>query len=408
MDSPTARDVRKLTFLLRPGTLPPEDTGPLELADSAGIEQLFGQVNQWATESLLSFRSTRSSLDLEVDPRVQLECLSLEADKGRGRIIIDTSENFCSWRLEEAALRELEDDQDGGRGIGSSPDGFEKGEAELAQFAESLAKVVARSESFENLIDNRRDRGGIEIVPIFRWEQPVDGVAGELLGFWLRDAAVAQSFSQPRLEDCRLVGVVADEVAGRGMRDIITSLLLLGVVSAPLPNARAGTEIEDGRSTPAPTASREKSSKVTVRRRSTGRTATHAAATHQEPAKFYNDILSRSTRENTHIVVSIAKQRVFLMVDNEIAVDSPISSGRVPGTTPTGTFTITLRDKNHISSTYHCPMPYYLRLADKPLGLHVGQLPGYPASHGCIRLLEETARVLYEKTALGTSVTIEA
>jgi lipoprotein-anchoring transpeptidase ErfK/SrfK len=131
-------------------------------------------------------------------------------------------------------------------------------------------------------------------------------------------------------------------------------------------------------------------------------------APQQEPAKIYQDVLDRATTQNIHVMVSISKQRVYLMVGDDVAVDSPISSGRRGRSTPTGSFTVSEKDKNHISSLYHCPMKYFLRMSGMSFGLHVGQLPGYPASHGCVRLPEEVAKILFEKATIGTNVSIEA
>ena len=52
-------------------------------------------------------------------------------------------------------------------------------------------------------------------------------------------------------------------------------------------------------------------------------------------------------------------------------------------------------------------MRYFMRLTDSGVGMHVGILPGYPASHGCIRLPAEIAPLIYSKVKLGTPVTIE-
>ena len=130
-------------------------------------------------------------------------------------------------------------------------------------------------------------------------------------------------------------------------------------------------------------------------------------APQQEPAKIDQTVIDGATAENIRVVVNISKQRVYLMVGDDVAVDSPISSGRKGRSTPTGNFKVSEKDKNHISTIYHCPMKYFLRLSGMSFGLHVGQLPGYPASHGCVRLPEQVAKLLFEKATIGTSVTIE-
>jgi hypothetical protein len=60
----------------------------------------------------------------------------------------------------------------------------------------------------------------------------------------------------------------------------------------------------------------------------------------------------------------------------------------------------------HISNLYHAKMPFFMRLSCKDFGMHEGELPGYPASHGCIRLPGDSARKLFKEVPIGTLVTI--
>ena len=81
------------------------------------------------------------------------------------------------------------------------------------------------------------------------------------------------------------------------------------------------------------------------------------------------------------------------------------STGRPGHRTPAGVFVILEKDKNHHSSTYdNAPMPYMERLTWGGVALHAGNLPGYPASHGCVRLPLEFAKLLFGVTTLGTPV----
>ena len=76
-------------------------------------------------------------------------------------------------------------------------------------------------------------------------------------------------------------------------------------------------------------------------------------------------------------------------------------------TTPAGVFIILQKDQHHHSSTYNnAPMPYMERLTWNGVALHAGNLPGYPASHGCIRLPLEFAKLLFTVTTLGTPVIV--
>ena len=84
-----------------------------------------------------------------------------------------------------------------------------------------------------------------------------------------------------------------------------------------------------------------------------------------------------------------------------------VSTGRRGFTTPTGTYRVLQRRVEHYSSLYNdAPMPFMQRLTWGGIALHGGALPGFPASHGCIRLPHDFARLLYGVTRLGTPVVI--
>ena len=86
---------------------------------------------------------------------------------------------------------------------------------------------------------------------------------------------------------------------------------------------------------------------------------------------------------------------------------STISSGKPGYETPRGVFTILEKDEDHRSRTYdNAPMPFQQRLTWKGVALHAGNLPGYPASHGCVRLPMEFSKLLFRTTTLGGTVVI--
>ena len=107
------------------------------------------------------------------------------------------------------------------------------------------------------------------------------------------------------------------------------------------------------------------------------------------------------------IIVSIPKQQVFVYRNGiQIGVSS-CSTGKKGHETPTGVFTILQKAKEHYSSTYDdAPMPFMERLTWDGIALHAGKLPGYPASHGCVRLPPAFAVKLYDITQVGTPVII--
>jgi hypothetical protein len=107
------------------------------------------------------------------------------------------------------------------------------------------------------------------------------------------------------------------------------------------------------------------------------------------------------------VLVSIPDQRVVVYRNGALIGASTCSTGKPGHTTPAGVFVILQKDKNHHSSTYNnAPMPYMERLTWQGVALHAGNLPGYPASHGCIRLPLEFAKLLFGVTSLGTPVIV--
>ncbi len=115
----------------------------------------------------------------------------------------------------------------------------------------------------------------------------------------------------------------------------------------------------------------------------------------------------RSPSGPVAIIVSLPEQQVYVYRNGvEIAV-STCSTGKPGHSTPTGVFTILQKDKHHHSSTYNnAPMPNMNRLTWGGIALHAGKLPGYPASHGCVRLPMEFSERLFGITHLGTPVII--
>ncbi|WP_419828248.1 L,D-transpeptidase family protein [Sphingomonas sp.] len=108
-----------------------------------------------------------------------------------------------------------------------------------------------------------------------------------------------------------------------------------------------------------------------------------------------------------HVVVSLPQQRLFAYKDNVLVATSPVSTGKPGHATPAGVFHITEKQVFHRSNRYsNAPMPYMERLTASGIALHAGHLPGYPASHGCIRLPMAFAKRLYKMTSYGSPVTV--
>ena len=94
-------------------------------------------------------------------------------------------------------------------------------------------------------------------------------------------------------------------------------------------------------------------------------------------------------------IVSLPEQLVYVYRNGVRIAASTCSTGKPGHRTPTGVFKILQKDKNHHSSTYNnAPMPNMNRLTWSGIALHAGHLPGYPASHGCVRLPKEFSALL--------------
>jgi L,D-transpeptidase-like protein len=134
------------------------------------------------------------------------------------------------------------------------------------------------------------------------------------------------------------------------------------------------------------------------------------------------------------VKISLGEQRAYFYKSGLLVGVSQLSTGREGLNTPLGHFSIIQKDVNHVSSRYGdyvddhdnvvmpnvdlekdkkppgthfkgAPMPYFMRIVDG-VGMHAGYLPGYPASHGCIRMPEFMAENFFKSVSAGTPVTI--
>jgi len=155
----------------------------------------------------------------------------------------------------------------------------------------------------------------------------------------------------------------------------------------------------------------------------------------QEPVKINHSLMKQATPDSVHVVISLPKQRAYLMVGEQTVIDSPISSGKRGHTSPTGHLPVLEKDPNHHSSLYGdfvdssgrivragvsaridsapsgthfvgATMKWFMRLTGDGVGMHIGILPGYPASHGCIRMPSDGAKLFYDLVKIGTPVDV--
>ncbi|RYD51558.1 MAG: hypothetical protein EOP60_10755 [Sphingomonadales bacterium] len=128
-----------------------------------------------------------------------------------------------------------------------------------------------------------------------------------------------------------------------------------------------------------------------------------------KPGQFvwYPHYENASIGSAVSIVISLPQQRAFVYRGGQLIAVSTVSTGSTGRDTPVGEFTILQKKVFHRSNLYsNAPMPYMQRLTWDGIALHAGHLPGYPASHGCIRLPKEFARKLYDLTAMGGQVSV--
>ena len=145
-------------------------------------------------------------------------------------------------------------------------------------------------------------------------------------------------------------------------------------------------------------------------------------------------LMDREGTKDRRIVVKLGEQKAYLYHQDKKVAVAPISSGREGKDTPRGRFRVIEKDLDHRSSLYGnyvrngkvvkenidirkggrppgtkfegVPMPYFLRFTGA-YGLHAGNLPGYPASSGCVRLPKRHAKRFYDAVRVGTPVTVQ-
>jgi len=168
----------------------------------------------------------------------------------------------------------------------------------------------------------------------------------------------------------------------------------------------------------------------------------HASFSSAEDYKTTTDVyrnealLAVGNSSNTSVTIDLSDQRMMLLVNGQVAMDTPTSTGRAGKRTPTGTFRIMekIRDKrSNIFGRYYrgdqvvfggdrrkytgsksglryvgSPLPYWMRLTGGGIGIHYSKnVPRYPASAGCIRTPMAPVQTIYSKVRTGTKVVVQ-
>jgi lipoprotein-anchoring transpeptidase ErfK/SrfK len=107
------------------------------------------------------------------------------------------------------------------------------------------------------------------------------------------------------------------------------------------------------------------------------------------------------------VLVNIKEQMAYVYRNGLRIGRTSVSTGKKGHETPTGVFTILQKNADHHSNLYNnAPMPFMQRLTWDGVALHAGNIPGYPASHGCVRLPYEFSKLLFDATTMGVTVVI--
>ena len=148
---------------------------------------------------------------------------------------------------------------------------------------------------------------------------------------------------------------------------------------------------------------------------------------------FIATIAAAQDENPYRVEIDLSQQTAYLIRGRRVVMQSPISSGRYGHLTETGSFKVIEKERNHHSSIYgkivdangrtvvadadvdmkvprgcrfvSAPMPWFMRFHGAD-GMHAGYLPGYPASHGCVRMPDQTAIAFYNAVEVGTPVTV--
>lgn len=121
---------------------------------------------------------------------------------------------------------------------------------------------------------------------------------------------------------------------------------------------------------------------------------------------FMPKILPREKRTAKLISVVISEQFIGCYKYGKLKFSYPISSGRRTYPTRRGRFKVYYKRPYHVSSIFGDPMPWTLMFNPRGQAFHAGKMPGYPASHGCIRLFKKDAFMLFQWSDIGTEVLV--
>ncbi|MGI8603174.1 MAG: L,D-transpeptidase [Verrucomicrobiales bacterium] len=390
----TANVSSLLRVLVSPAALPSEDDEALpkfsDAGAASGLARTLARFQQLARPCAVRFRLKGTEIEWPTEPAAELSLVEME-DSNSG-LTLDESPagSNLSWAaVAEAFARRVDSEH------------FLGGPAEVQRILLDEIRHAA--------CEAARFFGG-EPLPLVEITIVAPQVTEFVfLGVWLQDqddaAQLLSALPRQRWDDglpaADGVLLVLDdpEAEGRGLRDAVAGLLLAVVFTSQPAQAGLFGFLDQG---PTPVLHE---SKATVD--GTPLVVKSQKLVQAGPKIYPSGLIGQGADAPRKVVVDIKAQRAYLFVDGNLAFETPVSTASKGRTTPRGTFTITekIRKGKH-STIYKSAMPYWNRLDQTAIGMHTGQLPGYPASHGCIRMPDEAARFMFEHASRGTTVEV--
>jgi lipoprotein-anchoring transpeptidase ErfK/SrfK len=391
-----AHPVSSLTLLV-PSALLPQEGDDSDQALSAtrvsGTAELFQAFQNFAAPRAVRFVLSSNDValfgDLDDVSAMQLLRITPERDTRAPQITALPGMSYFDWA---GVIREV--------GHAMLNEHFLGTPEELARvFTEGVREVAAQAcAGFHG-----------EAVPLLSVHLNDDTAEIAFLGIWLADESGMEEMRRTlpgatwhdgtRMGQNTSILLDAAEVEGRGLKEAVLTAGMLAMVFG----SASTTQAADNGAKP-------RTSKFASffggDKRSGEKLQVKSQRLVQDAPRIYRDVVTRQ-HNDLRIIIDVGAQRAYLLKDGDIAFETPISSGRGQRMTKRGTFTITEKVRSgKYSNIYHCPLPGWMRIGDLPIGMHEGELPGYPASHGCVRMPIESALFIFDHAPRGTTVQI--
>ncbi|NRB75754.1 MAG: L,D-transpeptidase [Verrucomicrobiales bacterium] len=373
-------------FLGPVNELPPEGA---DLEPSRNSEVDF--VASMFTDSELTFDVSRDGVFLQSDPRKTDLFQEFEVD-------LDASEeeSYLLWKDNAFDLHL--------QGLFRDNRPFEA----LSDASEPEDYVRKFLEVLSSSLDDPAIKHDGATLPLIRWQAGENGESAQvqLLGLLLATDEQFQQFCENQDGDLGLIFEDA-EVEAHGIREVVATVALLGITMSATTSAQAGLFNFKAN---------KKAKQMRIAQLNAIQEAQRAPIQNAQRTGYldvHNDayinyqLLEAGKNTEKKVIVDIGRQRAYLLVGNQVAIDTAVSTARSDKHTPRGTFKVTERIAHgKMSTIYDVEMPYWQRLDSTAIGMHIGDLPGYPASAGCIRLPHSVAPVLFANMNSGMTVEV--